>query len=169
MTFRTLCDTGTLHGFKGAVNRWLLNSLSFVLKGVLQFLVEQVLVVFESNLSTALFFPTWACAAGFNNNNKTIQHYACTMHHGVKKIGRWTQFCDPLKKNNAMNSLEGISWHVSQYMCHNNSNNFEAAFVKLSEKNSYFITEFIDVWQQFAESYCFVTLTVKISKKSFRY
>ena len=27
---------------------------------------------------------------------------------GVKNIGRWTHFCDPLKKN-GMNSLEGIS------------------------------------------------------------
>ena len=38
-----------------------------------------------------------------------------------------------------------------------NSKNLEATFVKLSEKIKYFITEFIDVWQQFAESYCFVT------------
>ena len=28
---------------------------------------------------------------------------------GVKNIGRWTQFCDPLKKKNGMNSLEGTS------------------------------------------------------------
>ena len=35
-------------------------------------------------------------------------------------------------------------------MCHNNSNNLEATFMKLSEKNQYFITEFIDVLQQFA-------------------
>ena len=28
---------------------------------------------------------------------------------GVKNIGRWTQFCHPLKKKNGMNSLEGIS------------------------------------------------------------
>ena len=31
-------------------------------------------------------------------------------------------------------------------MYHNNSNNLEATFVKLSEKIQYFITEFIDVW-----------------------
>ena len=37
-------------------------------------------------------------------------------------------------------------------MYHNNLNNLEATFVKLSEKIHYFITEFNDVWQQFAES-----------------
>ena len=35
-------------------------------------------------------------------------------------------------------------------MYYNNSNNLEATFVKPSEKNQYFIAEFIDVWQQFA-------------------
>ena len=56
-------------------------------------------------------------------------------------------------------------------MHYNNSNNLEAAFVKLSEKVQYFITEFIDVWQQFAYSYCLKLLkvTVKRAKKSFRY
>ena len=48
-------------------------------------------------------------------------------------------------------------------MYHNNSNNLEATLVKLSEKIQYIITEFIDVWQQFAESYCFVTVAVKRS------
>ena len=56
-----------------------------------------------------------------------------------------------------------------QDMYHNISNNLEATFVKLNEKIQYFISEFIDVWQQFAESYCFVTVAVKRSKKSFRY
>ena len=51
----------------------------------------------------------------------------------------------------------------------NNSNNLEATLVKLSEKIHYFNTEFIVVWQQFTESYCFVTVTVKRSKKLFRY
>ena len=37
-----------------------------------------------------------------------------------------------------------------QDMYHNNSNNLEDTFVKFSEKNKYFITEFVDVWQQFA-------------------
>ena len=52
---------------------------------------------------------------------------------------------------------------------YNNSNNLEATFVKLSEKIQYFITEFIDVWQQFAESYCFVTVAVKGVKQWFRF
>ena len=30
-------------------------------------------------------------------------------NQGVKNIGRWTQFCDPLKKKSGMNSLDGIS------------------------------------------------------------
>ena len=34
---------------------------------------------------------------------------AHTRNQGVKNIGRWTQFCDPLKKKSGMNSLEGIS------------------------------------------------------------
>ena len=54
-------------------------------------------------------------------------------------------------------------------MYRNNSNNLDATFVKLFEKIQYFITEIIDVWQQFAESYCFVTVAVKRVKKSFRY
>ena len=33
-------------------------------------------------------------------------------------------------------------------MYHNNLNNLEATFLNLSEKIEYFITEFIDVWQQ---------------------
>ena len=52
-------------------------------------------------------------------------------------------------------------------MHHNNSNNLEATFVKVSEKIKNFITEFIDVWQQFAESYCFVTVAVKRAKNRF--
>ena len=53
--------------------------------------------------------------------------------------------------------------------CINNSNNLEATFVKLSETIQYFITEIIDVLEQFAESYCFVTVAVKRTKKSFSY
>ena len=52
---------------------------------------------------------------------------------------------------------------------HNKASNLEATFMKLSEKIKYFITKFIDVWQQFAESYCFVTVAVKRAKKSFRF
>ena len=47
-------------------------------------------------------------------------------------------------------------------MYHNNLNNLEATFVNFLKFLKYFITEFIDVWQQFAESCCFVTVTVKI-------
>ena len=50
---------------------------------------------------------------------------------------------------------------------HNNSTNLEATFVKLSEKFEYFITEFIDIWQQFAESYYFVTVVLKRMKNCF--
>ena len=52
---------------------------------------------------------------------------------------------------------------------YNNSNNLEATFVKLSEKIKYFITEFIDVRQQFAASYCFVAVAVNRAKQSFRF
>ena len=48
---------------------------------------------------------------------------------GVKNIGRWTQFYDPLKKKNGMNSLEGINFlektNGIQDMYQNNSNNLE--------------------------------------------
>ena len=57
-------DTGTLDGLKGAVNRWLLPQLYF-----LQFSVAQVLVGLRKKLINNFVFPTWACAAGFNNNN----------------------------------------------------------------------------------------------------
>ena len=52
---------------------------------------------------------------------------------------------------------------------YNDSNNLEATFLKFSEKIQYFITEFIDVWQQFAESYYFVAVAVKRAKQSFRF
>ena len=55
-------------------------------------------------------------------------------------------------------------------MHHNNSNNnLEATFVKLSAKIQYFIAKFIDGWQQFVESRCFITEAVKRAKKLFRY
>ena len=37
--------------------------------------------------------------------------------------------------------------------------------MRLSDDIHNFITEIVDVLQQFAECYCFVTKTVKISKK----
>ena len=40
-----------------------------------------------------------------------------------------------------------------QDVYHNNSNNLEATFVKLSEKINYFIKEFLDVWE-FLFSHC---------------
>ena len=51
----------------------------------------------------------------------------------------------------------------------NNSSNFETKHMRLSEDIYYFITEIIDVQQQFAEGYYFLTVTVKRSKNSFRY
>ena len=62
--------------------------------------------------------------------------------------------CFSLKKKNRIQDVH-----------HNNSNNLEATFVKLSEKIQYFTMEFIDVWQQFAESYCFLTVAVKRAEK----
>ena len=61
----TVFDTGTLDGSKGAVNNWLLPRVVFssVSRGC------RLLWVCQSNLYTTSFFPTWACAAGFNNNN----------------------------------------------------------------------------------------------------
>ena len=55
--------TGTLDGFKSAVNRWLLPWVVFslVFRGVGTYvgLRKQFLKV----------LPTWACTAGFNNSN----------------------------------------------------------------------------------------------------
>ena len=59
----TVFDTGTLDGFKGAVNHWLLPWFVF------SFSVAQVLVGFQKKFINNFVFPTWACAAGFNNNN----------------------------------------------------------------------------------------------------
>ena len=51
-----------------------------------------------------------------------------------------------------------------QDMYHNNSNNLEDTFLKLSEKIQSFITKFIDVWHPFAEGYRIVTVVVKRPK-----
>ena len=59
----TAFDTRTLDGFKGAVNRWLLPWAVF------SFSVAQVLVRLRKQFINNFVFPTWACAAGFNNNN----------------------------------------------------------------------------------------------------
>ena len=59
----TVFDTETLHGFKGAVNRWLLPWIMFssVFRGAGAY---GVVNTFINNF----VLPTWACAAGFNNN-----------------------------------------------------------------------------------------------------
>ena len=67
MTYPTLYfDTGTLDGFKGAVN------LCCYPEFVFPFSVVQVLLGLCKQFITNFVFPTWACAAGFddNNNNK---------------------------------------------------------------------------------------------------
>ena len=64
----TVFDTGTLDVFKEAVNRWLLPVFVF------QFSVVQVLVGLRKQFINNFVFPTWACAAGFNNNNNNINN-----------------------------------------------------------------------------------------------
>ena len=51
---------------------------------------------------------------------------------------RWTQFCDPLKKKNWDEFTGGLFFkkYCIQDVHHNNSNNSEGTFVKLSEKNN---------------------------------
>ena len=93
------------------------------------------------------------------------------IHPECIEYRKGNSFCDPLKKN-WDEFTEGLFFKKDsriQDVHHNNSNNLEAAFVKLSEKIQYLITEFINVWRQFAESYCFVTRAVKRAKKLFRY
>ena len=60
--------------------------------------------------------------------------------HSVKNIGRWTQFCDPLKKNNWDEFTGGLFFKklMNPDVHHNHSNNLETTFVKLSEKNPIF-------------------------------
>lgn len=52
-------DTATLHVFKGADNRWLL-----------QFSVTRVLVWLRIQLETNFVFPHLVCSAGFTNNTQ---------------------------------------------------------------------------------------------------
>ena len=56
--------SGTLDGFKDAVNRWLLSRVLFS-----SFSVVHVLVGLRKQFMNNFVFPTWACTAGFNNNN----------------------------------------------------------------------------------------------------
>ena len=60
----TVFNTGTLDGFKGTANRWLLPELCFF-----SFPWRRCFLGCESNLENNFVFPTWACAAGFNNND----------------------------------------------------------------------------------------------------
>ena len=61
----TVFDTGTLNGFKCAVN---LHSC-FPELFFLQFSVAQVTVGLRKQFINNFVFYTWDCAAGFNNNN----------------------------------------------------------------------------------------------------
>ena len=58
-------------------------------------------------------FIQWLCHhiayAATQGNFSLVEFREHALIQGVKNIGRWTQFCDPLKKKNGMNSLEGIS------------------------------------------------------------
>ena len=56
-------DTGTLYGFKGVVNRWLLPCVVF------SFSLAQVLVWLRKQFINNFVFPICACAAGLNNTN----------------------------------------------------------------------------------------------------
>ena len=66
----TVFYTGTLDWFKGAVIPWLPPW------DVFSFSVAQVLVVIGKQFINNFVFPTWACAAGFNNNyNNNIKSW----------------------------------------------------------------------------------------------
>ena len=77
----TSFDTGTLDGFKGAVNRWLLPWVYFsVFRGAG---ACGVAYAFISNFVV----PTWACAAGFNNNNNNyifLELFQLTVFHQLR-------------------------------------------------------------------------------------
>ena len=58
-----------------AVNRWLPPSVVFSCvcpSVVFLFSVAQVLMGLLKQFKNNFFFPTWTCAAGFNNNNNII-------------------------------------------------------------------------------------------------
>ena len=67
----TVFDTGTLDGFKSAVNLWLLPRVLFF------FSAAQGLVGLLKKFISNFDFPTWACAAGFNNNNNEFFSNIC--------------------------------------------------------------------------------------------
>ena len=72
---------------------------------------------------------------------------------------------------NALTSQAGIHKKINGIRddYRNNSYNFEAKLMRLSDDIHNCLTEIVDVQQQFAEGYCFVTMTVRRQKKSFRY
>ena len=57
-------DTGTLDGFKGAVDRWLLPRVTFFLVFLAQVLAEH-----RKQFINNFVFPSWTGASCFNNNN----------------------------------------------------------------------------------------------------
>ena len=61
-------DTGTLDGFTGTIKLVASMSLFFCFSEV------QVLVGLRKQFVNKFVFPTWACAAGFNNNNDKYIH-----------------------------------------------------------------------------------------------
>ena len=69
-------DTLRLDGFKVAVNRWC-PSRSFF---------SVFLGAGTCGVATAIYkqflFPTWACSAGFNNNNNKIMSLNLQIEHG---------------------------------------------------------------------------------------
>ena len=68
---------------------------------------------------------------------------------------------------NALTSLKGIQKKINgiRDVYRNNSSNFETKLMRLSEGMHNFITEIIDVLQQFTEGYYFVAVTAERSQK----
>ena len=80
----TVFDTGTLNGYKSVVNRWLLPWIVFssVFRGAGACGVAKAIY-------NQLVFPTWACAAGFNNNYY-IENWP-KFARPARSFGRWEQ------------------------------------------------------------------------------
>ena len=92
--------------------------------------------------------PRWDFFAPVNSSRHVVPRppvtYNCCIQGGFSS--------GPLKKKEGMISLQGIPWKINRIkdMFHNSSNNLEATFWNFLKKIEYFITEFIDVCQQFA-------------------
>ena len=102
-----------------------------------------------------------------------INYPGCKEYRKVDSTARWRHIvtsssiswqCSDVIGGRIYKKINGIT---DDYR--NNSFNFEAKLMRLSHDIHNFITEIVDIWQQFAEGYCFVTVTVIRSKKSFRY